>query len=72
MCDWLASPDSLELAAQVSFAEYGDFADRFLLLFLAYVHTFESSTSAGKCFSNPARRCLLVESVELRTSCDPL
>ena len=35
--DWLASPDSLELAAQVSFAEYRDFAGTFLLLSLVDV-----------------------------------
>ena len=72
MCDWLTSPDSLELVAQVLSAEYGDFAGAFQLLFLADVDSFEASTSAAKCLSVPARLLLLLGSVEFPTSRDPL
>ena len=68
MCDWLLSPDGLELAAQVSFVEYSDFAGAFLLMFLANVHSVEASTSAAKCLCGPARRCIRLVLVEFHTS----
>ena len=70
ICNWLASPDGPELAAQVSFAGYGGLVGAFLLLFHADALPSETSSSAAECFSNPIRLLLLV-SVDSRTSRDP-